>query len=217
MAVCTPDANFYTIEGRKYDRVTHILGSVFRKEGLERWRGRVGNEEADRIMETSAARGTRIHDACAGILERLDLAENPIPDVSHMAEDEAACVVQFLQWARARVSRVIAVERTVYSDRDGCAGTADAILRFGRDCFESVVDIKTGSKLRQETAIQTAAYESMARENGVIGAQPARRFAIRLDAKASEPEIKEYTDEEDAEAWMHTLSLYRWLTKRRRI
>jgi len=216
MAVCTPDKTGYAVNGVTYDRVTHVLDTVIAKEGLAKWRGRIGNDEADRITEAAAERGTRIHDVCAGLAERIGMGENPVPRLDGMAEDEAKCVVQFLTWARSRIREVYGVERFLHSDRLMVAGTTDLIVRLGKDCFTAVVDIKTGSRIRLEYALQLAAYEMMAREEGVVEGG-VRRFVVRLDAKANEPEVREFNDPTDAQAWLEVVSIYRWLTKRRRV
>ena len=51
-------------EGKKYPSVTTILGAMTDKSGIDKWRKRVGDEEADRISKFSANRGTVMHQFC---------------------------------------------------------------------------------------------------------------------------------------------------------
>ena len=54
----------YTINNEKLPSVTTILGKTQSKEkaeGLANWRARVGEDEATRIMDQAAARGTAMH------------------------------------------------------------------------------------------------------------------------------------------------------------
>ena len=55
----------YVIEGQEkpiyLPSVTTILGAMTDKSGLERWRKRIGEAEADRISKLSANRGTLMH------------------------------------------------------------------------------------------------------------------------------------------------------------
>lgn len=53
-------SGYYNIDGRKYISVSKVLGEI-RKQGLERWRGTVGNVEADKIAGMSANKGTKVH------------------------------------------------------------------------------------------------------------------------------------------------------------
>ena len=56
----TPDGNFYP-------SITTVL-SVRNKKGLHEWRKRVGNDVANHVARTSAARGTAVHHMCEDYL-----------------------------------------------------------------------------------------------------------------------------------------------------
>ena len=53
-------ARHYEIDGKLYPSVTTIL-SIIRKPYLERWRGEIGNEDADFIMEEAGGLGSEVH------------------------------------------------------------------------------------------------------------------------------------------------------------
>ena len=52
---------YVTPAGNVYPSITSILGSQ-PKPGIESWRKKVGEEEADRIMKESSELGTMVHD-----------------------------------------------------------------------------------------------------------------------------------------------------------
>ena len=51
----------YDIQGYKLPSVTTILAKTKDKEYLDRWRKKIGHEEADRIFNLSSKRGTAMH------------------------------------------------------------------------------------------------------------------------------------------------------------
>ena len=54
---------YETPEGNKYPSITTVL-SVRNKQGLFEWRKRVGEDVANHIARTAAARGTKVHHMC---------------------------------------------------------------------------------------------------------------------------------------------------------
>ena len=58
---------YVTPEGNKYPSITTVLSSR-KKEGLWEWRKRVGNDVANYVARTSAARGTAVHHMCEDYL-----------------------------------------------------------------------------------------------------------------------------------------------------
>jgi len=54
---------YLTPEGKKYPSVTTV-SSIYAKEGIKKWRKRVGEEEATKITTQAAVRGTAVHKMC---------------------------------------------------------------------------------------------------------------------------------------------------------
>ena len=84
----------YNINNEKLPSVTTILGKTQSKEkaeGLANWRARVGEEEATRIMDQAAARGTAMHT----ILEHHILGKNrlDLTDIGQEAHKMADVVI----------------------------------------------------------------------------------------------------------------------------
>ena len=54
---------YETPTGNKYPSVTTVTG-LLKKDIIQAWRKKVGDEEANKISSTAARRGTRIHTLC---------------------------------------------------------------------------------------------------------------------------------------------------------
>ena len=58
--------------GEKYPSITSVL-SIRQKEGLIKWRQRVGEEVANHVMIQSANRGTAVHNMVEDHLNNIDI------------------------------------------------------------------------------------------------------------------------------------------------
>ena len=75
----------YNINNEKLPSVTTILGktqSAEKSEGLAKWRARVGIDEAQRITDQAASRGTAMH----AILEHYVLGKNRL-DLTNIGQE----------------------------------------------------------------------------------------------------------------------------------
>ena len=84
----------YDINNEKLPSVTTILGqtqSAEKSEGLAKWRARVGIDEAQRITDQAASRGTAMH----SILEHYVLGKNrlDLTDIGQEAHKMADVVI----------------------------------------------------------------------------------------------------------------------------
>lgn len=186
----------YVVNGEKYPSVTTIL-SVIRKPFLERWRGNLGNHEADRVSREAADYGTAVHAALHAINlgEKLQVEEN----ISILTD-------AYEQWKEEHIERVISSEIMVANHDLRYAGTADALVQLRGDSFPTILDYKTSNYVGKEWALQLSAYrEALLAEYGSI-----RRMILQFPKKdqAGELYIHEYTNHDtDWNAFMaaHTL------------
>lgn len=124
------------------------LGSMLRTgtpdavEGVRVHLRRAATEERDR----KAALGTAVHDAAA-----LGRSLTDVPS------EVAPFLRQYLDWLGKSKAEVLLAERQVWSLDVGYAGTFDLLARFP-DGSLWVVDLKTGSGLYPDHALQLAAY-----------------------------------------------------------
>ncbi len=136
------------MEVRFIPSVTTKLG-IIDKPFLAKWRGDVGNREADQRMQESGERGSRIHYALnvmttGGTVifnpwQRPNYTEDEVKQLTLEAngniatvrnQDEMLSVVRLKSWFEAVKPEIIFSERTVYSLRHNDAGTADLALKI---------------------------------------------------------------------------------------
>lgn len=190
--------------------VTTIIGRVLREPHLERWRGQVGNEKADRTRDEAAAFGTACHEVCglAGEDEDIPLAIAD-PAVGIIGAD-------YTRWFNSVVVDVAGVEVPFVNEAEGYAGTIDLIARLKGDAVFTVIDLKTAVKLGPGYKMQTAAYFEAAHR--VLGIKVGRRLIVHADKKKARRgatgtiRTVEYTNHAgDYNAFLSALHLYRWL------
>jgi hypothetical protein len=107
-----------------------------------RWLRSAATEERDR----TAALGTAVHDAAASGKRPEDVAEELRPRLR-----------QYIDFLAVSGAEVVGSEFQCWSPSIGYAGTCDALMRFPSGQLH-VVDLKTGSGLYAEYALQVMAY-----------------------------------------------------------
>ena len=188
----------YHLDGERLPSVTQILG-VIRKPGLEKWRGDLGNAEADRVGREAADFGTRVHSACELIANGV-LHDGGPP---HGA-DELACVEAYASWFNANVREVLACETRLASATHRYAGTVDlvAVLMTGET---AVIDLKTSSMVDSGFGLQLEAYRRALMEQD--GIEPTRRLVVQMPRKKpGHLEIHEFEPETALDDWRAFLS-----------
>lgn len=197
--------HLYVLDGVTVPSVTTVIDSVYRMQELERWRGVVGNKEADQRRDDAAELGTRVHRACV-------LAMEGVEDLGlGMSDAEQRMVDAFRAWHEANVERVLSVERMFTDLKLGYGGTSDELAWLKGDSYPAVVDIKTGRE-SLTWRMQTAAYREAWRHVYVGKERPQRRLVVALSK--DEPgalKVHEFTQHAaDFAAFLNALSLYRW-------
>lgn len=144
-------------DGNKYPSITTVL-SILSREAIQKWRERVGEEEANRISRVASSRGTKIHN----IIEKY-IANDPeylqgeMPHNIQTFKDIQPIVDQNL-------SKIYSIEAPLYSKHLGVAGRVDCVgVWNGQD---SIIDWKTSRKEKKKEWIssyfmQAAAYAIM--------------------------------------------------------
>lgn len=132
---------YVTPKGVHYPSVTTIL-KQHSKEGIEKWRKRVGEEEANRVMHQASVRGNAIHDLCEDYV-----LNNPL----YLHEQSPVNVDTFMMIKKVidkRMGTVYGVEIPLYSDFLEAAGRNDLFSMF--DGKRSIVDYKTARKPKKK-------------------------------------------------------------------
>lgn len=140
-------SRYYLLPAGKYvPSVTTMLGH-FKKKSIQEWRDRVGHEQADKIRNRAATRGTKFHNLLEKYLcnEPVKLiTESLMPDMKQAFFDMKSTV--------DRIDNIHYLEKPLYSDKMRLAGRTDVIGEF--DGILSVIDFKTSSKTKTENMIE---------------------------------------------------------------
>jgi len=156
--------HYVTPEGNEYPSITTVL-SPRNKEGLMKWRKRVGNDVANHIANKAAVRGTKVHKMCEDWLN-----EDFSSETWEKHKKDFLPFKLFEQLKNQRfefITDVYAQEACLYSDKYKVAGRVDLIANYQHQL--SIVDFKTSTNERKDSYnenyyIQTAAYAEMFEE-----------------------------------------------------
>ena len=150
--------------GLKYPSITTVLGKrPGKQEGLQRWRDRVGDEQARMISGKAARRGTVFHNIVENYLKNTDISD-------YKAE-------HFLAWCMFNeikstlhntIDAVVLQEQSMHSPKYKVAGRCDFVGEYNGKL--SIVDFKTTTTEKKEEwiedyFIQCAAYATMFEEH----------------------------------------------------
>lgn len=151
--------------------VTFITGSYPKGIGYIKWIADKGFDKAEEVKMEAGDRGTIVHHAIEKLItEKILLMNAKIKDREgverEMTPDEYYCVITFHQWYVANGSpKVIAVERTVASEKHGYAGTLDYIFEIaGKNIL---LDVKTSKGIWPSHELQVSALKQACIEEGI--------------------------------------------------
>jgi len=182
VAKSTPTGRMYqTPDGSSYPSVTTIM-SYMSQDSIKAWRERVGEEEANKISNQAATRGTKIHDLCEQILLNNEVSYDKLS----LLDKE-----MFFKFRPLldRIDNIHALETALYSHHLRLAGRVDCIAEF--DGTLSVIDFKTSKKPKRKEWIdnyfmQCTAYAIMFEERTGI---PIPTIAVLICVEGDDPQI----------------------------
>jgi genome maintenance exonuclease 1 len=189
---------YETPEGNKYPSITTVL-SVRNKQGLMEWRKRVGNEVANHISRTAAARGTKVHHMCEDYLNNMEL-DFPDKWKEHRKNFLPYCLfTQLKEKALCNVNNIYAQEAGLYSDKYKVAGRVDCVAEYKGTL--SIIDFKTSTKEKNDEwnenyYIQGSAYAEMFGERTGIEISQVVILVVTEDGTVQEfiKDKKDYLD-----------------------
>ena len=147
-------------DGNRYPSVTTVL-SILSEESIQKWRHRVGAEEANKISHRASTRGTAVHDVIEKYLANDENAfEGRMPHIINNFNSVKSVL-------DSRIGKIYMQEAALYSEHLGLAGRVDCIAEF--DGVISIIDWKTSGKLKSKKwienyFIQESAYAIMFEE-----------------------------------------------------
>jgi genome maintenance exonuclease 1 len=192
---------YYTVPGSEGDLVKLVsitsVTSHWSREGIAKWRARVGNEEANRVSKRATTRGTDMHLLTEHYLQNETLPKAKVP-ISQILFNIAKPELN-------KIDNIIVQEQAMYSLKLGIAGTPDCIAEFDGEL--SIIDFKTSAKPKplkfvEGYFVQAAAYACMLYELTGI---KAKKLVIIMACENGECKVYE---EKDVFKWVKKLDTY---------
>lgn len=151
-----PHQEWLDAQGRRLPSVTEVLdvSDVLEspEDSLAQWRGRLGNREADRLMNEAAALGTEMH---ALIDEAFDRGEVVVSDQDSLPHQLAT---RAYEWAQERGVVPVVRELGILNAAEGYGGTADIFHTMKDHKGLLVTDWKSSGCIRRTYRLQLSAY-----------------------------------------------------------
>lgn len=152
--ISLPELDTVTIAGKRhyvtpagdFPSVTTVLSEKMSKAGLEIWRAKVGEEQANRISTQASHRGTAIHTICENYLMNKDYRVGSMP----VDLDTFSRIRPFLD---KYLGSIYGIEVPLWSAKFKTAGRTD--LLAGWDGMNSVIDFKTSKRVKTEDQIES--------------------------------------------------------------
>ena len=130
--------HYITPDGNRYVSITTLLSNLS-KAGIQKWRNRVGEEEANRISTKASRQGTGVHSICESYIKNEDgFLDGRMPNEVEM--------FQSIESLLDCIDDVHCVEGALYSDELKLAGRTDLIAEFDNQL--AVIDYKTSRKIK---------------------------------------------------------------------
>ena len=150
---------YLTPTGNKYKSVTTVISNnPEKKAGIQRWRNRVGVEEANKISAYSTGRGNKYHKLVENFINNEHDTELYKEDT--LVWDMFNASLEVLN----NINNVYFQEAALYSDVLGLAGRVDCIAEYNGKL--SIIDFKTSKKYKKKEYlydyyVQEVAYACM--------------------------------------------------------
>lgn len=195
-----PELSRETIDGVRYYTVPNkenplklvsitSITSHFNREKFASWRKRVGEEKANNITRKATSRGTDMHTLVENFLKNQEMPSGSVQPLSEflylLAKDELK-----------KINNVYALEKSLYSEYLGIAGTVDCIAEYNGEL--AIIDFKTSAKPKPREWIdgyfvQCCAYACMLHE---LTGLSVKKFVIIMSCENGEVEVYEEYDKE---------------------
>ena len=173
--------HYATPSGELYPSITTILGEL-NKAAIQKWRKRVGEEEANKISGKASRRGTRLHSVCEAYIQNEEKFLNG--ETPHIVE-----LFKTIEPFFERVNNIHGVELALYSKHFGVAGRTDLIAEF--DGTLSVIDYKTSNKIKKkewcESYFAQGAFYGIAYEE--LTSIPVPQVVIIIAVENEQPQL----------------------------
>jgi len=187
-AETTEKGRLYKTPDGSYPSVTTILGKTANNICLQRWKDKVGEEEAARISKMATDRGEIVHK----YLERYwDGSNSWSEDLLQEDSTTQKMITNLIQATQKGVTKVWAQEIPVWSKLLRYAGRVDMFGEWNK--IPSVIDFKTSKKKKQvkdikDYFIQCTAY---AYAHNEIFKTDLKKIVVLITVENSEVQVFE--------------------------
>jgi hypothetical protein len=177
---------YITPDGRRFPSITTVLG-ILSQDAIAEWRARVGDEEANRVGQKAANRGTLVHAIIEKYLKNEDTTDF-LPFVRQSLENLRPIL-------DSRIGKIFGLESPLYSAHLRVAGRCDCVAEF--DGVPSIIDFKTSKRVKKKENIsnyfaQMSGYAVMWEERTGM---PITNTVVIMDVDDNEPLVfKEHRD-----------------------
>ena len=143
---------FHDELNRYLPAVNHILQLGFPKgQGLIQWLKKMDEAQAEKILNSAAERGARVHSALRMLIsgETLNIGTPQADEQGNhslLTYDEWDCITAWVEWAKVFKPKVLKHETAVFNKKIGYAGTTD---------FIGSIEIPAGIKLYIDDKLTT--------------------------------------------------------------
>jgi len=186
-----PDIHEYRIDGERVPSVTEVMAPCNNFSRIDQ-----------SVLEYSADRGTKVHEACE-LFDEDDLDEDALDPV---LRPYVEAYKRFLSEADVEVRYT---EQRVWHSIYRYAGTADRIVSMGRHRGLGVLDLKTTASLSEAVGIQLAAYQEAWNALPHIIARVRFRLALQLRRDGTYS-LRRYEALDDWAAFRGLLAFHNW-------
>ena len=180
-----PDGSrvYVNASGVGYPSATTVL-SILNKDSINKWRERVGEEEADRISKQATTRGSKIHLMTESYLKNEEIDFDTVK--ASLLDKE---MFNKFKTILDPIDNIHCQELALYSDFLRMAGRVDCIAEYNG--VRAVIDFKTSNRPKKKEYIssyfmQTAAYAIMYEERTGI---PVPYLVILIAVDGDEPQV----------------------------
>ena len=136
----------YDVEGTKLPSVTTILARTKDTSYLDKWKARVGHEEAERIFNLSSRRGTAMHK----FLEK-HITEEGYDDLTEIGQEAKPMAEKIIEIGLPPISEYYGSEVALYYP-GLFAGSTDLVCMHNNK--ETIIDFKQANKPKKEEWIE---------------------------------------------------------------
>ena len=181
-----PSGRTYKTPEGNYPSITTVL-SILSEEAIQKWRKRVGDDEANRVGTRASNRGTQVHSIVEKFLRNEDYNDY-MPHIKQSLSNLAPILTE-------RIGTIYGLEVPLYSRHLGVAGRVDCVAEF--DGVPSIIDFKTSKRIKKKEYIsnyfaQMSGYAIMWEERTGM---PITNTVVIMDVDYEKPLVfKEHRD-----------------------